>query len=185
MSAELFYTGLFYLFSVVAVGSAGVVAFSRNLAHAIFMLLFSLGSVAALYALLGADFLFAAQILIYVGGILVILIFAMMISEYFPVGEEERPVDKSLAGLTVSFLFMLVMMLVAWGTNWPEVATLSTEPTTAKIGKNLISDYLFPFEISGVILLIALISATLMTRRSDDNPHPNIEYERDRERDQT
>lgn len=183
MSSELFYTGLYYFFAVVGVGSAGMVAFSRNLAHAIFMLLFALGSVAGFYALLGADFLFAAQILIYVGGILVILIFAMMISEQFPVGEDERSTDKSVAGLITSFLFFAVMMMVAWGTGWPEAGSIVAEPTTEKLGTELLSNYLFPFEVIGVLLLVALIAATLMTRKDDDSAHPNIEYQRDRERD--
>jgi NADH-quinone oxidoreductase subunit J len=183
MSSELFQTGLYYFFAVIGVASAGMVAFSRNLAHAIFMLLFALGSVAGFYALLGADFLFAAQVLIYVGGILVILIFAMMISEEFPVSPDIRPTDKSVAGLITSFLFFAIMMMVAWGTGWPEAGSIASEPTTEKLGIELLSNYLFPFEIVGVLLLVALIAATLMTRKDDDPVHPNIEYQRDRERD--
>jgi NADH-quinone oxidoreductase subunit J len=185
MSSELFQTGLYYFFAVVAVGSSGLVAFSRNLAHAIFMLLFALGSVAAFYALLGADFLFAAQVLIYVGGVLVILIFAMMISEEFPVGADDRATDKSVAGFITSFLVLTVCLMVAWGTQWPEVGAISVEPTTTELGKALLSEYLLPFEIAGLLLLVALIGATMMTRLDQDEPHPNIEYQRDRERDRS
>jgi len=185
MSSELFRTGLYYFFAVVAVGSSGMVAFSRNLAHAIFMLLFALGSVAAFYALLGADFLFAAQVLIYVGGVLVILIFAMMISEEFPVGTDDRSLDKTVAGGITSLLILLIFLMVAWGTQWPEAASISVEPTTAELGKALLSEYLLPFEIAGLMLLVALVGATMMTRLDQDEPHPNIEYQRDRERDQS
>jgi NADH-quinone oxidoreductase subunit J len=181
MEAELFYTGLYYFFSVVAIGSAAMVAFSRNLAHAIFMLLFALGSVAAFYGMLGADFLFAAQLLIYVGGILVILIFALMISDQFPLEKDLPPVDKSVAGITFSLLFVAIMMMVAWGTNWPEAASIATDPTTPALGVALLSEYLLAFEIAGFVLLVALVAATLMTRKDDVSAHDNIEYDRERE----
>ncbi len=181
MGTELFYTGLFYFFSAIAVGSAGMVAFSRNLAHAIFMLLFALGAVAALYGMLGADFLFAAQILIYVGGILVILIFALMISDQFPLEKEIPSVDKSIAGITISLLFLGIMLMVAWGTNWPDAASIATEPTTALLGNALLTKYVFAFEIAGFVLLMALVGATLMTRQAETPAHENIEYDRERD----
>lgn len=182
LNTDLMYIGLYYFFAVVALGSCAFVAFSRNLAHAIFMLLFALGSVAGFYAILGADFLFAAQVLIYVGGILVILIFAMMISEHFPLEEDIHDTDKSLAAGILGMLFVAVMMMVAWGTQWPEVAGITTDPTTAKIGEALIGQYLFLFEVAGVVLLVALMGATLMTRHEGESPHDNIEYQNERER---
>ncbi len=110
---------MFYFLSVVAVFSAGVVAFSRNLARAIFMLLFALSSFAGFYAWLGADFLFAVQLLIYVGGILVILLFAMMVSQEFPVSADDPDLNKILSGFLFSLIFVLVMVFVALGTPWP------------------------------------------------------------------
>lgn len=181
LSTDIFYVGLYYFFAVVAVGSAGMVAFSRNLAHAIFMLLFALGSVAAFYGFLGADFLMAAQILVYVGGILVILIFAMMISEHFPIQEHELSVDKAVSGGLMSFLFLVVMLMVAWGTDWTEASLPTYEATTPRIGELLLTTYLFPFEIAAVVLLVALVAATMMTRKDDTEPHPNIEYKRERD----
>lgn len=182
-STDIAFVGLYYFFAVVAVGSAGVVAFSRNLANAIFMLLFALGSVAAFYGFLGADFLLAAQVLIYVGGILVILIFAMMISERFPLQQHELTADKAVSGGLMSLLFLGVMFMVAWGTEWPSgsLSEFEFSATTAEIGSKLLTSYFFPFEIAALILLVALIGATMMTRKDDTEPHPNIEYERERD----
>src|SRR6202035_4251144 len=70
----------FYLFAAAIVGSAAVVCFSRNIVHAAFSLLFTFFSVAGVYVLLSADFLAVSQILIYVGGILVLLVFGVMLT---------------------------------------------------------------------------------------------------------
>ncbi|MFB6345066.1 MAG: NADH-quinone oxidoreductase subunit J, partial [bacterium] len=126
------------------------------------------------------DYLMAAQLLIYVGGILVILIFAMMISEHFPLQQHELSVDKAVSGGLMSFLFFSVMSFVAWGTSWPTSDLPDYTSTTSEIGEALLTTYLFPFEIIAVLLLVALIAAT-MTRKDDTEPHPNIEYQEERE----
>ena len=164
LTSELVYTGMFWFLAVVTIGGAFVVAFSRDLARAIFMLMFALGGIAGFYAWLGADFLFAVQLLIYVGGILVILIFAMMVSQRFPVEEEEPNLNKDMSGILVSLVTFAGIAGVALGTSWPEVQLSEFEPTTTTIGEALLTTYLLPFEIAGMILLIALLAATLMTR---------------------
>jgi len=163
--------GLFYAFAAVAAGSALYVAASRNLARAIFMLFFSLGAVAAFYGWFGADFLMIVQLLIYVGGILVILIFAMMISEHFPVEEERRSLNKDLAGFMVAGILFGLLTMVAFATPWPAPQAPAVEPTASLLGGPLLTRYLLPFELAGVILLVALIGATLLTRRDTVSSH--------------
>jgi NADH:ubiquinone oxidoreductase subunit 6 (subunit J) len=73
-------TILFYLFSIVTVGAAAVMVFSKNIVHSAFALMFTLIGVAALYVLLYADFLAATQLLVYVGGILILILFGVMLT---------------------------------------------------------------------------------------------------------
>ena len=80
MNANLVSQILFYFFAVLTVGSAAVVVFSRSLIYSIFGLLFTFFGVAALYVFLGADFLAATQMVIYVGGVLVLLLFGVMLT---------------------------------------------------------------------------------------------------------
>jgi len=175
ITADALYLGMFWFLTVVTIGSTIAVVSSRDLARAIFMLLFSLGGVAGFYAWLGADFLFGVQLLIYVGGILVILIFAMMVSQQFPLEEEEPDLNKDIAGFTVSMVIFACIGAAAFATPWPSPNIQNLEPTTALLGETLLSSYLLPFEAIAVVLLIALVAATLLTRRDDehsDEPRP-------------
>ncbi|MFB6347640.1 MAG: NADH-quinone oxidoreductase subunit J [bacterium] len=158
------YAVLFYLFAALAVASSAIIAFSRDLARAIFMLLFALGSVAAFYGMLGADFLFAVQILIYVGGILVLLIFALMISQEFPIEEEEPDLNRDFAGLITGSIVLFSIVITAFGTQWSKIKNIPIDPTTSDIGLAILQKYLLPFEIAGVVLLVALVAATLLIR---------------------
>jgi NADH:ubiquinone oxidoreductase subunit 6 (subunit J) len=165
------YHGIFWFLAVVTVFSAGVVSISRDLARAIFMLLFALGGIAGFYAWMGADFLFAVQLLIYVGGILVILIFAMMVSQQFPIEEEEPNLNKDISGFVVSAVIFGSLAAVAFGTTWPSVSLAEFEPSTGMLGEPLLTTYLLPFEVAGVILLMALIGATMLTRSDTEDDH--------------
>ena len=164
MDGDLLFRGLFYFLAVVALGSAAFVALSRDIGRAIFMLLFALGAVAAFYAWLGAGFLFAVQVLVYVGGILVILLFALMVSEKFPIDLEATHPDKLLGSLTVAFVFLGAVFgaYVSMG-DVPAIGP-ETYPPVVELGEQLLSTYLLPFELAGVILLVALLAATLLTR---------------------
>lgn len=177
LTSGAFYQGTFWFLSIVTVGASIAVAFSRDLARAIFMLLFALGGIAGFYAWLGADFLFAVQLLVYVGGILVILIFAMMVSQRFPIEEEEPNLNKDMAGLIISMVIFSGLAIVAFGTNWPEISEIEFEPTTAMLGEPLLTTYLLPFEVAGVILLVALVAATLLTRSDKEEQEQSEGYQ--------
>lgn len=169
MDGELLFRGLFYFLAVVALGSAGVVAFSRNIGRAIFMLLFTLGAVAGFYAWLGAGYLSLVQVLIYVGGILVILLFALMVSEQFPIDPDASDPDKLLGSGGVALVFLAGVFSVYL--NLGDLSPIGPEsyPSPTELGEQLLSTYLLPFELAGVILLVALMAATLLTRNPDRN----------------
>src|SRR5262245_52653277 len=99
----------FTLFAGLTLVSAGVVVFSRNLVHAAFALLFTLGGMAALYVLLGADFLAMTQVLVYIGGILILLLFGVMFTQrIYDMKAETRFINLPMAVLTGVLTFFLL-----------------------------------------------------------------------------
>jgi len=159
---------VFYFFAALTVGSAAVVVFARSLIRSAFALLFTFFGVAALYALLGADFLAATQMVIYVGGILVLLLFGVMLTH--------KLYDLNLKSETFQVWPALVVVLGVFGvlatfmmrTHWHAGGEVPASPTTAAIGELLMKDYILPFEAASVLLLIALIGAAMIVRRRSE-----------------
>jgi len=159
---------VFYFFAAMTVGSAAVVVFSRNLIHSGFALLFTFFGVAALYVFLGADFLAATQMVIYVGGILVLLIFGVMLTHKLydmKLKSETYQFWPGLALVTVVFLSLTVIMLK---TDWHGQGVRALNPTTAAIGELFMKEYILPFELASIFLLIALIGAAMIVRRRSE-----------------
>src|SRR5713226_907273 len=108
-----FSTALFYLIAIVTVGSAAIVAFSRNIIYSAFSLLGTFAGVAGLYVFLGADFVAAVQLLIYVGGILVLILFAVMLTHRITdVQITNRAAGKIPALIIVAILVALLVQTI-------------------------------------------------------------------------
>ena len=168
---------LFYCFSALIVLSALVVLFTRNVLYAAFSLIFTFLGVAAVYVLAGADFIAITQIIVYVGGILVLLVFGLMLTNKI----EGKAVTTrshnlfwgSVVGVGMLAILLLVIMRVNFlELDWiqhairqPEAQSVSTIRT---IGQLMMSWYVLPFEIAGVLLLIALIGAAFIAKRQVD-----------------
>lgn len=157
---------VFYIFAFITLGSAFVVVFSRNIIYSAFSLLFTFFGVAGLYVLLQADFLAVTQILIYVGGILVLLLFGVMLTN--------RVISVDIKTSTVQTVPALLLVAVVAGSlsgmfystfSGATAAPTSLKTTTPALGELLMTTYLLPFEIASVLLLVALIGAALMSRR--------------------
>jgi len=156
---------IFYIVALVVVGSACVVAFSRNIVHAAFSLLGTFGGVAALYVFLGADFVAAVQVLIYVGGILILILFAIMLTHHISDVEITNRTVGRLPGLIAVAVFFAILFKAINETNWAKLAEVTYEPTVARIGNLFLGDYLLPFQIAAVVLLVALIGAITISRK--------------------
>ncbi len=158
---------VFYIFAFITLFSAFIVVFSRNVVYSAFSLLFTFFGVAGLYVLLQADFLAVTQILIYVGGILVLLLFGVMLThKVISVDIKTGSIQTVPALLIVAVVAgsLSGVFYSTWkGTPVPAASTLGT--TTKSIGELLMTSYLLPFEISSVILLVALMGAALISRR--------------------
>lgn len=156
---------IFYALAAITIGSALVTAFSRNIVHSAFALFGALAGVAGIYALLAADFLFVIQIFIYIGGILVVTIFAVMLTQGIAeVNVSNRAVGVIPALVTV-ILAGLVMLYAILRTTWYSPGARSIAPTTYGIGNAFLGPYVLPFEIASIVLLAALIGAIVITRQ--------------------
>lgn len=158
---------VFFVFAFIAIVSAFIVVFSRNIIYSAFSLLFTFFGVAGLYVLLHADFLAVTQILIYVGGILVLMLFGVMLTN--------KVVNVELKTGTLNTIPALLLVAVLGGTlgglfysSWRDTPAPPTDvaTTTKTIGELLMTSYLLPFEIASVILLVALIGAAMYARRT-------------------
>lgn len=165
MSAE---AAVFYVFAAITVAAAAVVVLARSLIYSAFALLFTFFGVAGLYVLLGADFLAATQLLIYVGGILVLLLFGVMLTHKLYDLDLKSEVTQFVPSLFVSSGIFLLLAMTAVKTRWAPGAGRPPAPTTADIGRLFMGSYLLPFEAASVLLLVALMGAAMIVRRRKD-----------------
>ncbi len=157
---------LFAALSSVVVASALWVVVSKNLIHAAVSLLITLFGIAGLYVFLYADFIAATQIMVYVGGILVLIIFGVMLTNKIDRPSIATSSRNQLIGMFVSTLIFAFQMAVIFKTNWKTSESLdSSEETVRQIGELLLTTYLLPFEIASVLLLSALVGAALLSRK--------------------
>ncbi len=162
-------TFIFYGFALITIASAFAVVTVRNIVHAAFALMVTLFGVAGLYVFLQADFLAATQVIVYVGGILVLILFGVMMTS----GRLEMRIHiqrgQLLLGGGISLaLLMLLLTVIANTPKWENLTDDGTplEPTTKRIGELILDGkFLLPFEVASVLLLVALIGAALISRK--------------------
>jgi NADH-quinone oxidoreductase subunit J len=158
-------TVVFYLITVITVGSAAVVAFSRNIIYSAFSLLGTFMGIAGIYVFLGADFVAAVQVLIYVGGILVLILFAVMLTHRITDVEITNRSAGRVPALIIIGVFFALLAQTIRETPWAKVKEVTHQPTTAKIGELFLEQYLLPFELASLVLLAAMIGAVVLSRK--------------------
>lgn len=161
----------FYILSALSLGGGLAILFSVKLMRAVIYLLVSLFGVAGLYILMNAEFLAALQVLIYIGGITVLLVFGLMLTGP---GQFHNPVENRLKALSAGLsglIATVVLLIIVHKTPWPvsaaaqeSLAEMSRQGTTAAIGTLLLKDNVFAFEIASVLLLVVLIGVALFIR---------------------
>jgi len=157
---------VFYAFAGMTIAGAAGTAFSRNIIYSAWSLLFAFMGVAGLYIFLGADFPAVAQVLIYVGGILVLILFAIMLTKQ--IGEDPKltnvhlalPVGAALGAAAVAMLVYMAVMA-----PWKTVDNPRFDPTSGPLGVAFLTEYLLPFEIASVVLLAALVGSVIIARK--------------------
>ncbi len=157
---------IFWLFALITLGSAVVVVFSRNIIYSAFSLLFTFFGVAGVYVLLGADFIAVTQILVYVGGILVLLVFGVMLTNKVVDVDMKTGTLQVLPAAMVVALTAGTLCGIFYVTDWRLIPSENVLPTTAgALGEMMMTSYLLPFEVASIVLLVALVGAAMIARK--------------------
>ncbi len=157
----------FWALAGMTLGGASMILISRNLIHAVIWLVMSMLGIAGLYLTLSADFIAVVQVLIYVGAISVLMLFAIMLT---PRAERDNSQTRisAPAGVVV-LLVMIATMWVAVDTDWGPARDGALTEQARLIGESLIKHYILPFEIGAVLLTAALVGAIALARQDDED----------------
>ncbi|TDS11087.1 NADH-quinone oxidoreductase subunit J family protein [Sphingobacterium paludis] len=175
---------LFYAFATMAIGSALLLVSIRNTARALFLLFIVLFAMAGLYLFALADFIAITQILVYVGGVLILLIFAFMLSNKELLHDLQRvshrfimiPRWQALL-LSAAFLSIMLYSFLSWSKSMPEwIETAQMNGTVISpadnniqaLGFRFMTQYVLPFEIISIFLMMALIGAAHISRKEQN-----------------
>jgi NADH-quinone oxidoreductase subunit J len=156
---------LFYLVAAITVAGAAGVALSRNILYSAIGLLMALLGAGSLYVFLSADFVAVAQLLVYIGGVLVLILFAVMLTNRIT----EVTVSNTSFGLFGGFLLFVatapVLLAVAALTPWATRRPEPLAPMTEALGHGLLTKWLLPFEVASLVLLATLVGAVVIARK--------------------
>ena len=166
----------FYFFSLIAIVSAIMVTASKNTVHSVFFLILDFISISCLFIMIGAEFLGMIMLIVYVGAVAVLFLFVVMMlnvaqqkNEWFSARESSSHIP---IGLLVSLVIFVELIIVVGGWKYkPELLNsislnISSELTnTQSLGNVIYTDYIHLFQLSGMILLVAMIGAIVLTFR--------------------
>ncbi len=159
MNDSLIRVVLFYFLGAITLGGAALVAFSRNIVHSAFALLGTFAGVAGLYAYLSADLVAVIQVMVYVGGVLILILFAVMLTARIEHTEVSNPTLGRVPGWLALLATAAVLVFTGISVFGHRVQPAVPGPTTGLIGDALLSRYVLPFEVISVLLLAALLGA--------------------------
>ncbi len=166
----------FYFFSIIAVISAIMVTVSKNTVHSVFFLILDFISISCLFIMIGAEFLGMMMLIVYVGAVAVLFLFVVMMlnvaqqkNQWFVSEESSKHIP---IGLIISIIIFFELIIVIGGWKYkPDIFDLnnsmisSSVSNTHSLGQVLYTDYIHVFQISGMILLVAMIGAIILTFR--------------------
>lgn len=165
-------TAFFYLFSAVLIGSAAAVVTARNPVHAVLFLILAFLNAAALFLIAGAEFLAMILVIVYVGAVAVLFLFVVMMLDVDFVQLREGLQRYAPVGAAVGLVLFgeLAAVLLGWqfSAAAPELRTTAFPEhvsNTLALGRVLYTDYVFLFQIAGLILLVAMVGAIVLTHR--------------------
>ena len=167
----------FYLFATLTIASAIAVIFARNPVHSVLWLIVAFFNAAGLMLLLGAEFIAMLVVIVYVGAVAVLFLFVVMMLD-IDFAQLRSGFTKNLPfGLVIALVLLaeIIVAVTAWNAG-PALSDraipATTQPNIVALGQLLYSRYLFPFEIAGLILLVAMIGAIVLTHRSRRDTRP-------------
>ncbi|MDZ5696935.1 NADH-quinone oxidoreductase subunit J [Chelativorans sp. M5D2P16] len=168
----------FYLFAFVAVAAAFMVISARNPVHSVLYLIVTFFNAAALFLLTGAEFLAMIMLIVYVGAVAVLFLFVVMMLDVDFAELKHGALQYAPIGALVGLILAVELVVVLGGYAFsPEIAAEVAKPTpdiavrhnTAALGDILYTDYFFFFQVAGLILLVAMVGAIVLTLRHKEN----------------
>lgn len=162
---------LFYLFALMSGASAIGVAVSRNIVRTAVCLLFTLVGVAGLYFLLNAEFLAAVQLVVYAGGTLILIVFGVMLTSKSPFSRFEPKLSEVIVAISISSILLFALVMAIARTTFANNPLVTDLYPVDRLGQVLLGDYLIPFEVVSVLLLVVMIGAAYLAkgrRREED-----------------
>jgi len=154
---------------IIILVSAVFVVRSSNLIHAVLWLAMTLLGTAALYAQLNAPFLAGVQVLTYVGGVVTLMIFGVMVTRRHEGAEAPIENDSDERGFIFAAALFVILALAIWKSPMALPANPVT-PTTGELAHALLDEYLVAFEVLSLLLLAAIVGAVVLARRRDPDP---------------
>ena len=160
-------TVAFWALALVLVGSALAVVLSKNLFHSVLWLALALTGTAGVFLLLEAEFLAAVQLLLYAGGIVTIVVFAIVVTERL-VGERITQTNRRItAGIVTSLAFIALVVSFISQQPLPTTRQPLTADLTRTIGESILTRFVLPFELLAVLMLAAMLGAVYFARPED------------------
>jgi NADH-quinone oxidoreductase subunit J len=156
---------LFCLLGVMAVGSAVLVAVSSHVVHCALWLVVTLGALAGLYLLLAAEFVAWVQVLIYIGAVIILFLFGIMLTRAPMRGDTNLDNDQRWPAAVVSVFLLGVLATLLIDAFSDKEIVLHTPTKTAQISESIFRTYVVPFELVSILLLAALVGAVVIARR--------------------
>jgi NADH-quinone oxidoreductase subunit J len=156
---------LFYVIAAVTVLGALGVAFSRNILYSSIGLLMALLGAGSLYVFLAADFVAVTQLLVYIGGVLVLILFAVMLTNRITEVNVSNSSLGTFGGILLAVSVAPVLIAVVTLTPWPAQLATSSAPTAEAIGHGFLTKWLLPFEVASLVLLATLVGAVVIARK--------------------
>jgi NADH-quinone oxidoreductase subunit J len=157
-------TALFYIFALMSVLAAIAVVMSRNIVRTAVALLFTLIGVGGLYFLLHAEFLAAVQLVVYAGGTLILIIFGVMLTSKSPFSRFEPKLVEVIVSLSFATVMLIVLSAGILSTKFNQQPLGGGDYPVDKLGQALLGDFLVPFELSSVLLLVVMIGAAYLAK---------------------
>lgn len=162
----------FYALAIIAVISALMVVSLKNLVHTVLSLALMLLSIAGLYLTLNAEFLALVQVLIYIGAIVILFIFLIMLTLKITDRHLKQSNNRVIAFI-VSCLLFILLIVVLDNTSWNVASHIEIPDTISELGRLLLTTYVLPFELVSLVLLGALIGAIVIARRNGEPSKEN------------
>jgi NADH-quinone oxidoreductase subunit J len=156
---------LFYAVAAVTIIASLGICIGKNIVRMAVWLFIALGSVAMLYFLLAANFLAAVQLIVYAGGTLILLVFGVMLTSKSPWARFEPAKRELLAAAVVCGVLLVSLCMVLFRAIWPVTEGFVPGAAVADLGRALLTTYLVPFEVAGVLLMIVMVGAAHLARQ--------------------